>query len=111
MSPDDRDAAFAIDESGLVCQARLEKAWAGGRASVGVQKGKYYYEITVADEGLCRVGWATSAANLDLGKDKQVRRPILYFKPLKFCDPRILRELNPHLLTLFDNTNFFGSFP
>lgn len=72
LSPDDRDAAFAIDESGLVCQARLEKAWAGGRASVGVQKGKYYYEITVADEGLCRVGWATSAANLDLGKDKQV---------------------------------------
>jgi ATP-dependent RNA helicase DDX1 len=73
LSPDDRDATFAIDESGLVCQARLEKAWAGGRASVGVQKGKYYYEISVADEGLCRVGWATSAANLDLGKDKQVR--------------------------------------
>jgi ATP-dependent RNA helicase DDX1 len=71
LSPDDRDAAFAIDESGLVCQARLEKAWAGGRTSVGVQKGKYYYEIAVADEGLCRVGWATSAANLDLGKDKQ----------------------------------------
>ena len=29
-----------------------------------------YYEITVADEGLCRVGWATRNATLDLGTDQ-----------------------------------------
>lgn len=28
----------------------------------------FYYEATVTDEGLCRVGWATDLASLDLGK-------------------------------------------
>ena len=28
----------------------------------------YYYEATVTDEGLCRVGWATDLATFDLGK-------------------------------------------
>ena len=32
--------------------------------------GRYYYEATVTDEGLCRVGWSTEKANLDLGTDK-----------------------------------------
>lgn len=32
--------------------------------------GKYYYEATVTDEGLCRVGWATDKATLNLGTDK-----------------------------------------
>ena len=30
--------------------------------------GMFYYEATVTDEGLCRVGWATDLASLDLGK-------------------------------------------
>lgn len=29
--------------------------------------GKYYYEATVTDDGLCRVGWSTLGASLDLG--------------------------------------------
>lgn len=33
--------------------------------------GKYYYEATVTDEGLCRVGWATDRATLNLGTDKE----------------------------------------
>ena len=33
--------------------------------------GKYYYEATVTDEGLCRVGWATTNGKLDLGTDNQ----------------------------------------
>jgi len=33
--------------------------------------GKYYYEATVTDEGLCRVGWSTLKASLDLGTDKE----------------------------------------
>lgn len=32
--------------------------------------GRFYYESTVTDEGLCRVGWSTDKASLDLGTDK-----------------------------------------
>lgn len=32
--------------------------------------GVFYYEATVTDEGLCRVGWSTQRSNLDLGTDK-----------------------------------------
>lgn len=32
--------------------------------------GKYFFEAIVTDEGLCRVGWSTEQANLDLGTDK-----------------------------------------
>jgi len=35
------------------------------------QPGKYYYEAVVTDEGLCRVGWSTLKATLDLGTDKE----------------------------------------
>lgn len=30
--------------------------------------GKYYYEATITDEGLCRIGWSTELAALDLGQ-------------------------------------------
>lgn len=29
--------------------------------------GKYYYEGTVTDDGLCRLGWSAANAALDLG--------------------------------------------
>jgi len=32
--------------------------------------GKFYYEAIVTDEGLCRVGWSTAQASLDLGTDR-----------------------------------------
>lgn len=32
--------------------------------------GRFYFEATVTDEGLCRVGWSTERANLDVGTDK-----------------------------------------
>ena len=51
------------------CQARNDRAWAGGRGTVGASQGKVYYEVTVADEGLCRVGWSTRQAGLDLGTE------------------------------------------
>ena len=37
---------------------------------MGVCQGKHYYETTVTDEGLCRVGWATARATLELGKKR-----------------------------------------
>eukprot|EP00064_Thunnus_orientalis_P016415 superscaffoldBa00003253_g16480 len=70
MNPYDRSAAFAIGPDGLCCQSREFKEWHGCRSTKGVTKGKYYYEVTCHDQGLCRVGWSTSQAALDLGTDK-----------------------------------------
>lgn len=51
---------MAVTPNGLRCQSRDTKVWQGVRGTKGVTgKGKYYYEATVADEGLCRVGYST----------------------------------------------------
>lgn len=64
----DRGKALAVTPDGLRCQSREFKEWHGCRATTGIRgKGKYYFEATVTDEGLCRVGWSTQQANLDLG--------------------------------------------
>lgn len=94
MSFFDRGNALAVAPDGLRCQSREQKEWHGGRTTTGVRgefpkkknisqfvevlliflsvlgSGKYYFEATVTDEGLCRVGWSTEKANLDLGTDK-----------------------------------------
>lgn len=67
----DRGELLAISADGLICQSRDHKVWSGSRSNKGVRnQGKYYYESKVTDEGLCRVGWATTSAILDLGTDK-----------------------------------------
>ena len=61
----------AIDPEGELCQSRDQNQWHGCRCTKGViNKGKYYFEATVTDEGLCRVGWSTQDAVLDLGTDR-----------------------------------------
>uniref|UniRef100_A0AAR2JDG3 ATP-dependent RNA helicase n=1 Tax=Pygocentrus nattereri TaxID=42514 RepID=A0AAR2JDG3_PYGNA len=70
MNPYDRSPAFAIGPDGLCCQSREFKEWHGCRSTRAVTKGKYYYEVTCQDQGLCRIGWSTSQAALDLGTDK-----------------------------------------
>ncbi|XP_066593768.1 ATP-dependent RNA helicase Ddx1 [Prorops nasuta] len=71
MSLFDRSDALAVTPDGMRCQSRAQREWNGCRATKGVHgKGKYYYEATVVDEGLCRVGWSTSQASLDLGTDR-----------------------------------------
>lgn len=68
MSFFDRGPALAVSPDGLKCQSREQKEWHGARAVKGVTgRGKYYYEATVTDEGLCRVGFSTDQASLDLG--------------------------------------------
>ncbi|XP_075243162.1 ATP-dependent RNA helicase DDX1-like [Convolutriloba macropyga] len=69
----DRSPQFAISPDGLLCQSREQKVWQGSRATYGVaNQGKWYYEATITDEGLCRVGFSTSKAALgDLGCDNQ----------------------------------------
>lgn len=70
MSLFDRTDALAVTPDGLRCQSRDQNGWHGCRATKGIHtKGAYYYEATVTDEGLCRVGWSTQAARLDLGTD------------------------------------------
>lgn len=72
MNPFDRGDKLAIDSEGTLCQSRDGKIWQGTRSTKGVAgKGKYYYEAKVTDEGLCRVGWSTARATLDLGTDKE----------------------------------------
>lgn len=64
MSFFDRTDALAVTPDGLRCQSRDQQAWHGCRATKGVHtKGNYYYEATVTDEGLCRVGWSTQAVS------------------------------------------------
>lgn len=70
MSVSDRDPLFAIAPDGLLCQARDEGGWQGARANLGAVRGKHYFEAEVTDEGLCRVGWSTASAALELGVDK-----------------------------------------
>jgi ATP-dependent RNA helicase DDX1 len=59
-----------LTPDGLAAQCRQEKEWGGVRASSGVTGGRAYYEVVMRDEGLCRVGWSTASASLDLGTDK-----------------------------------------
>jgi ATP-dependent RNA helicase DDX1 len=70
LNPYDRGESFAISPDGLLCQCREHKQWNGCRTNLGVKEGKYYYETMVTDEGLCRVGWSTQLATLELGRDK-----------------------------------------
>jgi len=89
VSTTDRDALLAVSSDGLRVQSRSERKWAGGRANAGVslsgekekeeegEKGNQvvFFEMTLRDEGLARVGWSSSssfspaAASLDLGTD------------------------------------------
>ncbi|GAB1597636.1 ATP-dependent RNA helicase DDX1-like [Argonauta hians] len=72
MNVFDRSDAMAIDPEGHLCQARDPSGWHGVRSNKSVfgKDGRFFYEATVTDEGLCRVGWSTNKATLDLGTDK-----------------------------------------
>ena len=71
MSFIDRGDSLAVTPDGLRCQSREFKEWHGCRSTTGVKNpGKYFYEAIVTDEGLCRVGWSTPQAKLDLGTDR-----------------------------------------
>ncbi|GMR53429.1 hypothetical protein PMAYCL1PPCAC_23624, partial [Pristionchus mayeri] len=68
----DRDVGLAIDENGLRCESRAPKVWNGARANGSVRgRGRYYYEVDIVRDGLCRVGWSTERANLNLGTDNE----------------------------------------
>lgn len=70
MSKFDREPALAIGDDGLLCQARQQR-WQGGRSNFGVTEGKYYYEVQITDEGLCRIGFSTDSSVFDVGTDSE----------------------------------------
>lgn len=63
----DRTKHVAVE--GRLVQSRSVSSWEGIRASRGVARGKWYFVARPDDEGLCRVGWSTARANLNLGND------------------------------------------
>eukprot|EP00961_Rhodomonas_salina_P021397 287496-Rhodomonas_salina.1 len=45
MSMEDKEPLFNVDSSGRKCSALSNAAWGGGRASAGILKGKYCFEV------------------------------------------------------------------
>lgn len=50
LSQEDRDGLLSIQD-GTRCQARHERSWGGGRATVGAFGGKVYYEVSWGGAG------------------------------------------------------------
>ena len=70
LSDSDKDSIVNIENDGLKCTSHGDKVWGGGRADHGVKgNGKYYYEVTIIGNGICRFGWSTMAGHHELGKD------------------------------------------
>lgn len=98
MSDRDREPLLDIKDDGVTLITTAPR-WVGGRACAGVLRGKVrsshhlnkqskdrrlelwcfctsfiapvkvYYEVEIENDGLARVGWATVAANYNLGTD------------------------------------------
>ena len=64
---EDRDGLLRVSPDGLQCACDAGKAWAGGRAEVGVLGGAYCFEAQQSTPGLLRLGWSTLNAKLALG--------------------------------------------
>eukprot|EP01006_Ploeotia_vitrea_P020375 TRINITY_DN52641_c0_g1_i1.p1 TRINITY_DN52641_c0_g1~~TRINITY_DN52641_c0_g1_i1.p1 ORF type:complete len:807 (+),score=96.56 TRINITY_DN52641_c0_g1_i1:258-2423(+) len=71
MNKEDSSFIMRISEDGLQAVSRDQRGWGGCRANYGVTEGKFYYEATIMDDGLARVGWATVEASLELGTDRE----------------------------------------
>lgn len=70
LNENDKDTTLNLTEEGLRCNSSVSSVWAGTRATYGVGgSGKYFFECTIHGNGICRVGWSTMSAHLELGKD------------------------------------------
>jgi ATP-dependent RNA helicase DDX1 len=65
----DTDGLMALAAVGLSASTAGSKNWAGARATFGAKEGKHFFETTVCGDGICRFGWSTKAAHLELGRD------------------------------------------
>jgi len=83
VSPIDKDEEVALSEDRLLCQSRDLKRWFGARATMGVSCQNFarhihdtkitglYFEVTMTDDGLSRVGIAQSDASHEIGRDNK----------------------------------------
>lgn len=69
LSAVDRGRQVAINDDGVVTQCRHPSIWQGVRATRGVASGRWYYVARLQDDGICRVGWSSAYAALNLGTD------------------------------------------
>ncbi|GJD10941.1 Probable ATP-dependent RNA helicase ddx1 [Galdieria sulphuraria] len=65
------DYNLIIDREQTELENKLPNRWQGARASLGANNGRWYFEVKVLSDGLCRVGWATEECSLDLGTDSE----------------------------------------
>eukprot|EP00871_Galdieria_phlegrea_P004550 jgi/Galph1/5096/GphlegSOOS_G3686.1 len=64
-----RDYNLQVNEETNELENKLSNRWQGIRACRGVNSGCWGFHVKVLSEGLCRVGWSTARASLDLGTD------------------------------------------
>ncbi|CAI5449403.1 unnamed protein product [Caenorhabditis angaria] len=70
LNREDRDVSLQIDSDNLNCDSRVPKDWNGARCRAGLHtSGKYYYEVQIKRDGLCRIGFSTLAGTLKIGTD------------------------------------------
>eukprot|EP00466_Bigelowiella_natans_P009201 jgi/Bigna1/18887/gw1.38.5.1 len=71
MATTKQSEKVAIGPSGVVCQSRAmgRRDWFGVRANTGLLRGRYYFEVTVKDDGLSRVGVSSINSSLNVGTD------------------------------------------
>ena len=72
MSTSDKDINMEITnlaDGKSKCISKNATIWAGARATHGMRSGKYYYECSIESSGICRVGFSSMSAHLELGKD------------------------------------------
>lgn len=70
LSTVDRGRQVAVKD-GSVAQCRHPSIWQGIRATRSVARGKWYFVARPKDEGICRVGWSSVHAQLNLGTDRR----------------------------------------
>eukprot|EP00177_Eucheuma_denticulatum_P004059 GFKZ01007350.1.p1 GENE.GFKZ01007350.1~~GFKZ01007350.1.p1 ORF type:complete len:796 (+),score=104.74 GFKZ01007350.1:34-2388(+) len=71
LSAVDRGRQVAVSDDGVITQCRHPSIWQGVRATRGVASGKWYYVARPQDDGICRVGWSSAYAALNLGTDSR----------------------------------------
>lgn len=71
LSSADRGRQVAVNPEGTIAQCRHPAIWQGVRATHGVASGKWYFLARPQDDGICRVGWSSAHAQLNLGTDQR----------------------------------------
>lgn len=70
LSEVDRGKHVAVAD-GFLAQCRDRAFWQGVRATRGVASGKWYFIGRPRDDGICRMGWSSVHAQLNLGTDQK----------------------------------------